>query len=109
MSDHDKFRIAIVGSGPIGKLIISSVTPHPRVEYTQCEQETLPLRPSFGISVSVNSPVDFHSLTRYYRIWNWTANTGRNFEVEPYPGSGISKTVHYWTCLDEFLAWRSGK
>ncbi|KAH8817269.1 hypothetical protein F5884DRAFT_694525 [Xylogone sp. PMI_703] len=51
MSETEKFRIAIIGSGPIGKLLLSSVTPHPRVTYSIYEQETLPLRPSFGYGV----------------------------------------------------------
>jgi salicylate hydroxylase len=51
MADTKKFRIAIIGSGPIGKLLISSVASHPRIEFTQFEAETLPLRPSFGYGV----------------------------------------------------------
>jgi salicylate hydroxylase len=49
MSDNDKIRIVIVGSCPNGKLILSSVAPHARVEYTQCEQEAFRLRPPFDI------------------------------------------------------------
>ena len=51
MADTNKFRIAIIGSGPIGKLLISSVAFHPRLEFAQFEAETLPLRPSFGYGV----------------------------------------------------------
>lgn len=51
MSDTSKFRIIISGSGPIGKLLISSVAPHPRIEYAQYDSETLPLRPSFGYGI----------------------------------------------------------
>ncbi|PQE11448.1 hypothetical protein CJF32_00009530 [Rutstroemia sp. NJR-2017a WRK4] len=51
MAENSKFRIAIIGSGPIGKLLLASVTPHPRIEYTQFEAETLPLRPSFGYGI----------------------------------------------------------
>lgn len=47
----DKFRIAIIGSGPIGKLLASSATPHPRIELIQYEQDSLPLRPAFGYGV----------------------------------------------------------
>jgi salicylate hydroxylase len=43
-----KFRIAIVGSGPIGKLLACSAPVHPRIELVQYEADTLPLRPSFG-------------------------------------------------------------
>ncbi|ESZ96059.1 hypothetical protein SBOR_3536 [Sclerotinia borealis F-4128] len=51
MSEVPKFRIAVIGSGPIGKLLLSSVTAHPRIEYTQFEAETLPLRPAFGYGI----------------------------------------------------------
>jgi len=51
MPDSHKFRIAIIGSGPVGKLLVSSVSPHPRIEYVQFESDTLPLRPSFGYGV----------------------------------------------------------
>jgi salicylate hydroxylase len=47
----DKFRIAIIGSGPIGKLLACSATPHPRIELVQYEADVLPLRPSFGYGV----------------------------------------------------------
>jgi salicylate hydroxylase len=51
MAESSNFRVALIGSGPIGKLIISSVAPHPRIEYVQFEAETLPLRPSFGYGI----------------------------------------------------------
>ncbi|RAL60130.1 hypothetical protein DID88_000755 [Monilinia fructigena] len=51
MSEVSKFRIAVIGSGPIGKLILSSVAAHPRIEYTQFEAETLPLRPAYGYGI----------------------------------------------------------
>lgn len=51
MSDNAKFRIAVIGAGPVGKLIVNSVAPHPRIEYVQFESETLPLRPSFGYGI----------------------------------------------------------
>jgi hypothetical protein len=51
MPQQSKFRIAIIGSGPVGKLIIASVVSHPRIEYVQYEAETLPLRPSFGYGI----------------------------------------------------------
>lgn len=47
----DKFRIAIIGSGPIGKLLACSVTPHPRITYEHFEADELPLRPSFGYGI----------------------------------------------------------
>lgn len=46
-----KFHVAIIGSGPIGKLLASSVKPHPRIVFSQVEAENLPLRPSFGYGV----------------------------------------------------------
>ncbi|KAI9646386.1 hypothetical protein NHQ30_004377 [Ciborinia camelliae] len=51
MSQVPKFRIAVIGSGPIGKLLMSSVAAHPRIEYIQYEGETLPLRPAFGYGI----------------------------------------------------------
>lgn len=45
------FRIAIIGSGPIGKLLACSAAPHPRIELVQYEADMLPLRPSFGYGV----------------------------------------------------------
>lgn len=51
MHDSSRFNIAIVGSGPIGKLLLSSVKSHPRITYSQYEADTLPLRPSFGYGV----------------------------------------------------------
>lgn len=51
MAERSKFRIAIIGSGPIGKLLLSSVSSHPRISYVQFEADTLPLRPSFGYGV----------------------------------------------------------
>lgn len=50
-----KYHVAIIGSGPIGKLLVSSVTPHPRIIYTQFEAESLPLRPSFGYGVGLQT------------------------------------------------------
>lgn len=47
----DKFRIAVIGSGPIGKLLACSAAPHPRIEFTQYEADVLPLRPSFGYGI----------------------------------------------------------
>lgn len=47
----DKFRIAIIGSGPIGKLLACSAAPHPRIQLVQYEVDVLPLRPSFGYGV----------------------------------------------------------
>ncbi|UNI24669.1 hypothetical protein JDV02_010400 [Purpureocillium takamizusanense] len=46
-----KFRIAIIGSGPIGKLLACSAATHPRIEIVQYEADVLPLRPSFGYGV----------------------------------------------------------
>lgn len=46
-----KFQIAIIGSGPIGKLLVSFTKPHPRITYSQFEADKLPLRPSFGYGV----------------------------------------------------------
>jgi salicylate hydroxylase len=43
-----KFRIAIIGSGPIGKLLACSAPVHPRIELVQYDADKLPLRPSFG-------------------------------------------------------------
>lgn len=51
MVEAPKFKIAVIGSGPIGKLLLSSVAAHPRIEYTQFEAETLPLRPAFGYGI----------------------------------------------------------
>lgn len=51
MHESRKFRIAIIGSGPIGKLLACSVAPHPRIEFVQYEADVLPLRPSFGYGV----------------------------------------------------------
>ncbi|KAF7907559.1 uncharacterized protein EAF01_005145 [Botrytis porri] len=51
MPEAPKFRISVIGSGPIGKLLLSSVAAHPRIEYTQFEAETLPLRPAFGYGI----------------------------------------------------------
>jgi salicylate hydroxylase len=48
---HPKYHIAILGSGPIGKLLIACVRPHPLIEYIQYEAETLLLRPSFGYGI----------------------------------------------------------
>ncbi len=48
---QDKFRIAIIGSGPIGKLLACSSAPHPRIELVQYEAETLPLRPAVGYGI----------------------------------------------------------
>ncbi|KAH8657925.1 hypothetical protein BX600DRAFT_514464 [Xylariales sp. PMI_506] len=45
-----KFRIAIIGSGPIGKLVSSSVQLHPRIELLRYEGEPVP-RPGFGYGV----------------------------------------------------------
>lgn len=50
-TQQDKFRIAVIGSGPIGKLLTCSAASHPRIEIVQYEQEVLPLRPSFGYGV----------------------------------------------------------
>lgn len=50
-----KFRIAIIGSGPIGKLLACSSDPHPRVEIVQYEADKLPLRPSFGYGLGPQS------------------------------------------------------
>ncbi len=46
-----KFRIAIIGSGPIGKLLACSSSPHPRIELVQYEAEMPPLRPAFGYGI----------------------------------------------------------
>ncbi|KAK8096534.1 FAD/NAD(P)-binding domain-containing protein [Apiospora kogelbergensis] len=44
-----KYRIAIIGSGPIGKLLACTADlSHPRIELVQYEAETPPLRPGFG-------------------------------------------------------------
>jgi salicylate hydroxylase len=51
MAESPKYRIAIIGSGPIGKLLLSSVASHPRISYVTFESDTLPLRPSFGYGV----------------------------------------------------------
>ncbi|KUJ16736.1 uncharacterized protein LY89DRAFT_585378 [Mollisia scopiformis] len=51
MSLPGRFRFAIIGSGPVGKLLIASVKQHPRIEYVQYEAETLSLRPSFGYGI----------------------------------------------------------
>lgn len=50
-----KFRIAIIGSGPVGKLLACSSEPHHDVEIVQYESEKLPLRPSFGYGVGPQS------------------------------------------------------
>ncbi|KAK5993492.1 Salicylate hydroxylase-like protein [Cladobotryum mycophilum] len=50
-SSLDVFRIAIIGSGPIGKLLACSAAPHPRIQFVQYEADVLPLRPSFGYGV----------------------------------------------------------
>lgn len=54
----EKFRIAIIGSGPIGKLLACSAAPHPRIQFTQYEADVLPLRPSFGYGIG---PQTFHA------------------------------------------------
>ncbi|ORY59192.1 putative salicylate hydroxylase [Pseudomassariella vexata] len=46
-----KFRIAIIGSGPCGKLLANSVIQHPRIAYDQYEADKLPVRPSFGYGI----------------------------------------------------------
>ncbi|CZR62347.1 related to salicylate 1-monooxygenase [Phialocephala subalpina] len=51
MPSPNPFRIAIIGSGPVGTLLIASVTQHPLIEYIQYEAKTLPLRPSFGCGI----------------------------------------------------------
>lgn len=61
MSCSENFRIAIIGSGPVGKLLLASVTQHPRIEYAQFESETLPLRPSYGYGIG---PQVFKTLTK---------------------------------------------
>ncbi|KAK7993306.1 hypothetical protein PG989_006687 [Apiospora arundinis] len=45
-----KYRIAIIGSGPIGKLLActADLQSHPRLELVQYEAETPPFRPGFG-------------------------------------------------------------
>lgn len=51
-SPPPKFRLAIVGSGPIGKLLASTAhLQHPRIEVLQYEGDTPPLRPGFGYGV----------------------------------------------------------
>ncbi|KAJ6439410.1 ABC multidrug transporter [Purpureocillium lavendulum] len=50
-TSKSKFRIAIIGSGPIGKLLACSAATHPRIEIVQYEADVLPLRPSFGYGV----------------------------------------------------------
>lgn len=45
------FTVAVIGSGPIGKLLVAFATPHPRIRYAQYEAEKPPLRPSFGYGV----------------------------------------------------------
>lgn len=55
----DKFRIAVIGSGPIGKLLTCSAAPHPRIEFIQYEAEVPPLRASFGYGIG---PQVFHAV-----------------------------------------------
>ncbi|ORY63469.1 putative salicylate hydroxylase [Pseudomassariella vexata] len=50
-SSQSKFRIAIIGSGPIGKLLACAAQLPPRIELVQYEADVLPLRPSFGYGV----------------------------------------------------------
>ncbi|KAM0812304.1 putative salicylate hydroxylase [Seiridium cardinale] len=58
----EKFRIAIVGSGPIGKLLACSVTPHPCVAYNlfDGEEQTVlsdyDLGPEFLHTINVLNP-----------------------------------------------------
>jgi salicylate hydroxylase len=51
MSSPSPFRVAIIGSGPIGKLLACTVPLHPRIQVVQYEAESLPLRPGFGYGV----------------------------------------------------------
>lgn len=74
------FRIAIIGSGPIGKLLACSATPHPLIQITQYEADVLPLRPSFGYGVGpqtlhaihvLNPPLGKRFLEKCYtdKVW----------------------------------------
>ena len=71
----DKFRIAIIGSGPIGKLLASSAVSHPRIQLVQYEADVLPLRPSFGYGVG---PQTLHAA----KVLN--PEIGRKFEEQCY-------------------------
>ncbi|KAH8884882.1 putative salicylate hydroxylase [Thozetella sp. PMI_491] len=51
MQNAENFRIAVIGSGPIGKLLACSALSHPRVELVQYEAESPPLRPAFGYGI----------------------------------------------------------
>jgi salicylate hydroxylase len=75
--DTDKFRIAIIGSGPIGKLLACSATPHPRIQLVQYESDVLPLRPSFGYGVG---PQTLHAA----KVVN--PELGKKFEEKCYKG-----------------------
>lgn len=69
----DMFRVAIIGSGPIGKLLACSAAPHPRIEFVQYEAEVLPLRPSFGYGIG---PQTLHAA----KVLN--PEVGRRFDEE---------------------------
>ena len=71
----DKFCIAVIGSGPIGKLLASSAVPHPRIQLVQYEADVLPLRPSFGYGVGPQT-------LRAAKVLN--PELGRRFEEQCY-------------------------
>ncbi|KAK9419041.1 putative salicylate hydroxylase [Seiridium unicorne] len=108
-----KFRIAIIGSGPIGKLLACSSITHPDVEIVQYEADKLPLRPSFGYGVGPQSLRGFKVANRQLgqKIYDAciTARTFMRFYhagdedrllAEPYMPD---KSVHGWIGRDELL------
>lgn len=80
----DKFRIAIIGSGPIGKLLACSAAPHPRIQLVQYEADQLPLRPSFGYGVG---PQTLHAA----KVLN--PQLGQQLEEQCYTGR---VWMHWW-------------
>ena len=88
-SQPDKFRIAIIGSGPLGKLLACSAAQHPRIELIQYEQETLPLRPSFGYGIGPQTFIAADVLN---------PGIGRRLKEECYVDQAW---MHWWHAGDE--------
>ncbi|KAK2593718.1 hypothetical protein QQS21_008583 [Conoideocrella luteorostrata] len=62
MDPSPNFHIAIIGSGPIGKLLACSALPHPGITISQHEADVPPLRPSFGYGVGPQTLHTIHVL-----------------------------------------------
>jgi salicylate hydroxylase len=112
-SSTPNFRIAIIGSGPIGKLLACSSEPHPHVEIVQYEADKLPLRPSFGYGIGPQSLRGFKAANRqlgeeihdacitartFMRLYHG-GEEDRLF-AEPQMPDGL---VHGWISRDELL------